>query len=223
MDLFNYSRRETIEVNIGNTALGGNNPIRVQSMTNVSTNDVEACVAQANVRLTTQGVREAESLKEINAGLRKDGYDVPLVADVHFNAKVADVAALYAEKVRINPGNYVDPGRTFKHLEYTDEEYAEEIKKIESRFVPFLNICRQNHTAIRIGVNHGSLSDRIMSRYGDTPEGMVESPYMRKGELQGCCHFHKGKQYRCHGSHGEIACECDGERGHEVSSASWCY
>ena len=184
MDLFNYSRRETIEVNIGNTALGGNNPIRVQSMTNVSTNDVEACVAQAKrivdaggeyVRLTTQGVREAESLKEINAGLRKDGYDVPLVADVHFNAKVADVAALYAEKVRINPGNYVDPGRTFKHLEYTDEEYAEEIKKIESRFVPFLNICRQNHTAIRIGVNHGSLSDRIMSRYGDTPEGMVES------------------------------------------------
>lgn len=184
MDLFNYSRRETIEVNIGNTALGGNNPIRVQSMTNVSTNDVEACVAQAKrivdaggeyVRLTTQGVREAESLREINAGLRKDGYDVPLVADVHFNAKVADVAALYAEKVRINPGNYVDPGRTFKHLEYTDEEYAEEIKKIESRFVPFLNICRQNHTAIRIGVNHGSLSDRIMSRYGDTPEGMVES------------------------------------------------
>ena len=184
MDLFNYSRRETIEVYIGNTALGGNNPIRVQSMTNVSTNDVEACVAQAKrivdaggeyVRLTTQGVREAESLKEINAGLRKDGYDVPLVADVHFNAKVADVAALYAEKVRINPGNYVDPGRTFKHLEYTDEEYAEEIKKIESRFVPFLNICRQNHTAIRIGVNHGSLSDRIMSRYGDTPEGMVES------------------------------------------------
>ena len=94
---------------------------------------------------------------------------------MHFNPKVADVAALYAEKVRINPGNYVDAARTFKHLEYTDEEYAQELKKIEERFVPFLRICRENHTAIRIGVNHGSLSDRIMSRYGDTPEGIVES------------------------------------------------
>jgi (E)-4-hydroxy-3-methylbut-2-enyl-diphosphate synthase len=99
----------------------------------------------------------------------------PLVADVHFNAHVADVAAQYCEKVRINPGNYVDPGRTFKHLEYTDEEYAEELKKIENRLLPFINICREHHTAVRIGVNHGSLSDRIMSRYGDTPEGIVES------------------------------------------------
>jgi (E)-4-hydroxy-3-methylbut-2-enyl-diphosphate synthase len=153
-------------------------------MTNRSTNDTEACVEQAiriveaggeYVRLTTQGVREAENLKNINAALRSRGYMVPLVADVHFNPKVADVAALYAEKVRINPGNYVDPGRTFKKLEYTDEEYAAEIEKIRERFVPFLNICKENHTAIRIGVNHGSLSDRIMSRYGDTPEGMVES------------------------------------------------
>ena len=107
--------------------------------------------------------------------LRSQGYMVPLVADVHFNPKVADVAAQYAEKVRINPGNYVDAARTFKKLEYTDEEYAQEIQKIRDRFVPFLNICKENHTAIRIGVNHGSLSDRIMSRYGDTPEGMVES------------------------------------------------
>ena len=98
-----------------------------------------------------------------------------MVADVHFNPKVADVAAQYAEKVRINPGNYVDPGRTFRKLEYTDEEYAQEIEKIRARFIPFLNICKENHTAIRIGVNHGSLSDRIMSHYGDTPEGMVES------------------------------------------------
>jgi len=111
----------------------------------------------------------------INAALRQDGYMTPLVADVHFNPKVADVAAQYAEKVRINPGNYVDSARTFKHLEYTDEEYAQELRKIRDRFVPFLNICKVNHTAIRIGVNHGSLSDRIMSRYGDTPEGMVES------------------------------------------------
>ena len=127
------------------------------------------------VRLTTQGVKEAENLMNINAALRQDGYMVPLVADVHFNPKVADVAAQYAEKVRINPGNYVDAARTFKHLEYTDEEYAQEVRKIRDRFIPFLNICKANHTAIRIGVNHGSLSDRIMSRYGDTPEGMVES------------------------------------------------
>lgn len=123
------------------------------------------------VRLTTQGVKEAENLMNINIGLRSQGYMVPLVADVHFNPKVADVAAQYAEKVRINPGNYVDAARTFKKLEYTDEEYAQEIQKIHDRFVPFLNICKENHTAIRIGVNHGSLSDRIMSRYGDTPEG----------------------------------------------------
>lgn len=184
MDLFNYSRRETTEVNIGATPLGGNNPIRIQSMTNTATQDTDACVAQAKrivdaggeyVRLTTQGVKEAENLMYINAALRRDGYMVPLVADVHFNPKVADVAAQYAEKVRINPGNYVDAARTFKHLEYTDEEYARELQKIRDRFVPFLNICKENHTAIRIGVNHGSLSDRIMSRYGDTPEGMVES------------------------------------------------
>ena len=184
MDLFNYSRRETTEVNIGATPMGGNNPIRIQSMTNTPTQDTEACVEQAKrivdaggeyVRLTTQGVKEAENLKNINISLRSQGYNTPLVADVHFNPKVADVAALYAEKVRINPGNYVDAARTFKHLEYTDEEYAQELQKIRDRFVPFLNICKENHTTIRIGVNHGSLSDRIMSRYGDTPEGMVES------------------------------------------------
>ena len=164
--------------------MGGSNPIRIQSMTNTATQDTEACVAQAKrivdaggeyVRLTAQGVKEAENLMNINIRLRQDGYMVPLVADIHFNPKVADVAAQYVEKVRINPGNYVDAARTFKHLEYTDEEYAQELQKIHDRFVPFLNICKENHTAIRIGVNHGSLSDRIMSRYGDTPEGMVES------------------------------------------------
>ncbi|MBP3679658.1 MAG: 4-hydroxy-3-methylbut-2-en-1-yl diphosphate synthase [Bacteroidaceae bacterium] len=184
MDLFNYSRRQATEVNIGATPMGGTNPIRIQSMTNTVTLDTEACVEQAKriieaggeyVRLTTQGVREAENLMNINIGLRSQGYDTPLVADVHFNPNVADVAAQYAEKVRINPGNYVDAARTFKKLEYTDEEYAQEIEKIRARLVPFLNICKENHTAIRIGVNHGSLSDRIMSRYGDTPEGMVES------------------------------------------------
>lgn len=184
MDYFNYSRRQANEVYVGATPLGGAYPIRIQSMTNTVTMDTEACVEQAKriiqaggeyVRLTTQGVREAENLKNINMSLRSQGYDTPLVADVHFNPNVADVAALYAEKVRINPGNYVDAARTFKKLEYTDEEYAQEIQKIRERLVPFLNICKENHTAIRIGVNHGSLSDRIMSRYGDTPEGMVKS------------------------------------------------
>ena len=179
-----YQRRQSTEARVGGIGIGGQNPIRIQSMGTVDTNNTEGCVAQAKriidaggelVRFTTQGVREAENMKNISAQLKADGYQTPLVADVHFTAHTADVAALYCEKVRINPGNYVDPGRTFKHLEYTDEEYAEELKKIERQLVPFLNICKEHHTAVRIGVNHGSLSDRIMSRYGDTPEGIVES------------------------------------------------
>ena len=179
-----YQRRLSTEARVGSIGIGGSNPIRIQSMATVDTNDTEGCVAQAKriidaggelVRFTTQGTREAENMKHISARLKADGYQTPLVADVHFTAHTADVAALYCEKVRINPGNYVDPGRTFKHLEYTDEEYAAELQKIERQLVPFLNICKEHHTAVRIGVNHGSLSDRIMSRYGDTPEGIVES------------------------------------------------
>ena len=179
-----YSRRASHVVQVGDVPMGGDNPIRVQSMTNTVTMDTRACVAQVlriaqaggeYVRLTTQGVREAENMRLISEGVRKAGCKVPLVADVHFNPRVADVAALYCEKVRINPGNYVDAARQFKHLEYSDEEYAAELQKIEARLVPFLQICREHHTAVRIGVNHGSLSDRIMSRYGDTPEGIVES------------------------------------------------
>ena len=178
------TRRISSVAHVGNTAIGGQNPIRIQSMTTTDTNDTEACVAQAKriidaggelVRLTTQGTREAENMRHISAWLKQDGYPQPLVADVHFNARVADVAAHFCEKVRINPGNYVDPGRTFRHLEYTDEEYAAELKKIDERLVPFINICKEHHTAVRVGVNHGSLSDRIMSRYGDTPAGIVES------------------------------------------------
>ena len=159
MDLFNYSRRESSEVNIGATPLGGNNPIRIQSMTNTVTMDTEACVEQAKriidaggeyVRLTTQGVREAENLKNINIGLRSQGYDTPLVADVHFNPKVADVAAQYAEKVRINPGNYVDPGRTFRKLEYTDERICARNRKDTCPLHSFSKyLLRKNHTAIR--------------------------------------------------------------------------
>ena len=178
------TRRKTHAVNVGGIGIGGDNTIRVQSMTTTDTNDVLASVEQAMriasrggelVRLTAQGVREAESLREIRAELDRRGCHVPLVADIHFNANVADVAAQYVEKVRINPGNYVDPARKFKHIEYTDEEYADELRRIEERLMPFIKICREHHTAVRIGVNHGSLSDRIMSRYGDTPAGIVES------------------------------------------------
>ena len=179
-----YSRRTTHLVHVGNTTIGSDAPIRIQSMATNDTNDTEGCVAQAKriidaggeiVRFTTQGSREAENMKNISARLKADGYCQPLVADVHFTAHTADIAAQYCEKVRINPGNYVDPGRTFRRLEYTDQEYAGELQKIERRLVPFIHLCREHHTAVRIGVNHGSLSDRIMSRYGDTPEGIVES------------------------------------------------
>ena len=177
-------RRKTHEVRVGNIGIGGDNPVRVQSMCTTSTMDTDGCVQQILaiakaggelVRLTTQGIREAENMRIIRDRVRAAGCNVPLVADVHFNPAVADVAALYCDKVRINPGNYVDAARKFKKLEYTDEEYAAELQKIEQRLVPFLNICREHGTAIRIGVNHGSLSDRIMSHYGDTPAGIVES------------------------------------------------
>ena len=178
------TRRRSHAVLVGGVAIGGNNPVRVQSMCTTSTMDTEGSVAQVLriaeaggelVRLTTQGTREAENMRLIREGVRRAGCSVPLVADVHFNPNVADVAALYCEKVRINPGNYVDAARQFKHLDYTDEEYAAELRRIEERLLPFLQICREHGTVLRIGVNHGSLSDRIMSRYGDSPEGIVES------------------------------------------------
>lgn len=184
MSEFSYHRRPTLEVRVGNTAIGGNNPVRIQSMASTSTMDTEASVAQARrivdagaelVRFTAQGVREAANLGEICRRLRESGCDVPLVADIHFNPRAAFAAAEQVEKVRINPGNFVDPGRTFRKIEYTDEEYAAELRRLEEALVPFLETCRANDTAIRLGVNHGSLSDRIMSRYGDTPAGMVES------------------------------------------------
>lgn len=184
MTEFSYHRRPTLEVRVGNTAIGGNNPVRIQSMASTSTMDTAASVAQARrivdagaelVRFTAQGVREAANLGEIRRRLRECGCEVPLVADIHFNPRAAFAAAEQVEKVRINPGNFVDPGRTFRKIEYTDEEYAAELKRLEEALVPFLETCRANDTAIRLGVNHGSLSDRIMSRYGDTPAGMVES------------------------------------------------
>lgn len=184
LDIYNYHRRNTDQVLIGTVWVGSKYPIRVQSMTNTSTMDTDASTAQCEelidagaelVRLTTQGVREAQNLYFIRKNLLAKGCVVPLVADVHFNPKVAEEAARIVEKVRINPGNFVDSIKTFQQYEYTDEEYAKEIAKIEEKLIPLLEICKENSTAIRIGVNHGSLSDRIMSRFGDTPQGMVES------------------------------------------------
>lgn len=184
MSFYNYHRRHSTVTNAGGVKIGGENPIRVQSMNNTSTLDTEGSVAQALriaaaggelVRLTTQGVREAENMANIRKGLDAAGCNVPLVADVHFNPKAAFKAAETCEKVRINPGNFVDAARTFKKLDFTEEEYEAEIEKIRAVLVPFLDVCKQHNTAVRLGVNHGSLSDRIMSRYGDTPAGMVES------------------------------------------------
>lgn len=181
---FNYSRRITDEVNVGNVVLGGNKPVRVQSMANTDTNDIQNSVEQCLrivdaggeiVRFTTQGVREAESLHKIHEALREKGCLTPLVADIHFNANAADVVAQYVEKVRINPGNYVGSIKIGDTSDYTDEEFETEYQKIRARFIPFLDICKKHNTAIRIGVNHGSLSERMMNRYGDTSRGMVES------------------------------------------------
>jgi len=184
LNQFNYTRRSSDTIQIGELLLGGNQPVRIQSMANTDTNDIVNSVAQCLrivkaggdlVRFTSQGVREAESLNQIHKALRDQGCNVPLVADIHFNANAADVAARYVEKVRINPGNYVGSIKIGDPSDYTDQEYAREYEKIRTRFVAFLNICKQHHTAIRIGVNHGSLSERIMNRYGDTSRGMVES------------------------------------------------
>ena len=184
MNYFNYKRRQAHKVQIGNIALGSDYPVLVQTMTSTDTLDTEASVAQCEriikaggelIRLTAQGVKYSENLKNIHKALRDKGYNVPLSADIHFNPKAAIAAARYVEKVRINPGNFATVSRVSDTAEYSDEEFAQELKKIEERFVPFLDICKEYGTAVRIGVNHGSLSERIMSRYGDTPEGMVES------------------------------------------------
>lgn len=185
MDFANYTRRKTVTTKVGRLCIGSDYPIRIQTMANTSTNDIEGSLAQALrcrqagaelLRFTTQGVREVESLRQIHELLQaKIGESLPLVADVHFQAGVADGAARVVEKVRINPGNYIDPARKFKHIDYTDAEYAAELERLRERFTAFLGICKQHKTAVRLGVNHGSLSDRIMSRYGDTPAGMVDS------------------------------------------------
>jgi len=183
IDLFNRKRLPTREVKIGNLKMGGDNPIRLQSMTTTDTMDTEKSVEQSIrmidagcelVRLTAPSIREAENLANIRESLHKQGYFTPLVADIHFTPNAAEVAAKIVEKVRVNPGNYADK-KKFEEIAYTDESYQAELKRIEEKFTPLVLLCKENGTAMRIGTNHGSLSDRILSRYGDTPEGMVES------------------------------------------------
>lgn len=181
--LTSFSRWKTRELSIGDLKLGGNNPIRIQSMTTTDTMNTIATVEQSIrmidagcelVRITAPSIKEAENLSAIKAELRKRGYKTPLVADIHFTPNAAETAARIVEKVRVNPGNYADK-KKFEHIEYTDAAYNEELDRIRERFIPLVRICKENGTAMRIGTNHGSLSDRILSRYGDTPTGMVES------------------------------------------------
>ncbi|MFY8077182.1 MAG: (E)-4-hydroxy-3-methylbut-2-enyl-diphosphate synthase [Flavobacteriales bacterium] len=182
-DLFGYKRIQTLPVTIGELTMGGDAPIRVQSMTTADTMNTEATVAESIrmieagcelVRITAPSKNEAENLRNIREELHKLGYNTPLVADIHFTPNAAEIAARIVEKVRVNPGNYADK-KKFEEIVYTDESYAAELKRIRDRFIPLVEICKEHGTAMRIGTNHGSLSDRILSRYGDTPEGMVES------------------------------------------------
>jgi len=181
--LTEYSRNQTREVKIGNKTIGGSQPILLQSMTTTDTMDTEGSVAQSIrmieagcelVRITAPSKKEAENLAEIKQKLRAAGYDTPLVADIHFTPNAAEIAAKIVEKVRVNPGNYADK-KKFEEIEYTDESYQAELDRIEKKFTPLVKICKEEQVVMRIGTNHGSLSDRILSRYGDTPEGMVES------------------------------------------------
>src|SRR5947209_5406963 len=180
---FSYQRRVTREVRVGNVGIGGDNPIRVQSMITCDTMDTEASIAQTMelaaagceiVRITAPTVKDARNLEQIARGLRERGCDVPIVADIHFKPEAAMEAAKWVDKVRINPGNYAD-SKKFAVREYTDEQYAAEIDRIRERFAPLVRLCKERGIALRIGTNHGSLSDRILNRYGDTPLGMVES------------------------------------------------
>src|SRR5690606_31439080 len=181
--LVKYSRRKSIEVTIGDVPMGANHPIRIQSMTTIDTMDTKGSVEQTirmveagceYVRITAPSIKEAQNLDEIKKELRKRGVSVPIIADIHFTPNAAELAARIVEKVRVNPGNYADKKR-FETIEYTDSAYQEELERIRKKFTPLVNICKEYGTAMRIGTNHGSLSDRIMSRYGDTPLGMVES------------------------------------------------
>lgn len=183
-DLTRYERQKTWEVTVGGCPVGGNNPIRIQTMTDTDTKDTDAIIEQIislikagadYVRVTVKGIYDAENIRNVKRELVARGYNTPLIGDIHFNPKLAEIAAKYISKVRINPGNFYDKRAQFKNKIYTDEEYKNELIKIEEQFIPFLQVLKETNTALRIGANHGSLSDRVMSRFGDTPSGMVES------------------------------------------------
>ena len=183
-DLTRYERQKTWEVKIGGLPVGGDNPIRIQTMTDTDSADTEATVDQLvkiikagadYVRVTVKSTTDAENLKNIKAELLARGFETPLIADIHFNPKLAEIAAKNISKVRINPGNFYDKRAQFKNKVYSDEEYKQELSKIEEQFIPFLELLKSTNAALRIGANHGSLSDRVMSRYGNTPSGIVES------------------------------------------------
>jgi (E)-4-hydroxy-3-methylbut-2-enyl-diphosphate synthase len=183
-NLCRFERFKTSEVQIGSVPVGGENPIRIQSMTDTDTKDTDATVEQIiriikagadYVRVTVKDTKDAENLRFIKKELLDRGFDNPLIGDIHFNPKLAEIAARYISKIRINPGNFYDKRASFKHLLYTDEQYRDELHKIEELFVPFIKMLKKTNTALRIGANQGSLSDRVMSRYGDTPTGIVES------------------------------------------------
>ena len=193
--LTTYQRLNTRCVMVGDVGVGGNNPIRVQSMTTTDTMDTHSTISQSIrmieagceiIRITAPSIKEAENLKNIKEGLRKKGYKTPLVADIHFTPNAAKVAAKIVDKIRINPGNYADR-KKFETYEYTDKTYERELNRIRERFTPLVKICKENGTSMRIGTNHGSLSDRILSRYGDSPLGMVESAmeFIRIAEDEG--------------------------------------
>ena len=209
-NVLRYRRRETREVRVGNVGIGGNNPIRVQSMITCDTMDTEMSIQQtielANVgceivRITAPTVKDSRNLENIVTGLRARGCDVPIVADIHFKPEAAIEAAKWVEKVRINPGNYAD-SKKFVIREYTDEQYAGELNRIRERFTPLVELCQKRGVAMRIGTNHGSLSDRILNRYGDTPLGMVESALefarIARDRLSRFCFFDEGKQPENH-------------------------
>src|SRR5580765_662521 len=214
--LTEYNRLQTREVKVGDLLLGNLNPVRVQTMTTTDTMDTLATVEQSMrcieagaelVRITAPSKKDAENLLNIKNELRKRGYTIPLVADIHFTPNAAEIAARIVEKVRVNPGNYVDK-KKFEFIEYTDADYTGEIERIRDRFTPLIKICKEYGTAMRIGTNHGSLSDRIMSRYGDTPLVMVEAYRLliRKmdDEFRECYPLHLGVTEAGDGEDGRI-------------------
>ena len=233
--LTEYSRYKTREVNIGDVPLGGKNPIRIQSMTITDTMNTVATVEQTirmveagceYVRITAPSMNEARNLENIKKELRARGYSVPLIADIHFTPNAAELAARIVEKVRVNPGNYIDK-KKFEHFEYTDQEYLEELERIRKKFTPLVKVCKEYGTAMRIGTNHGSLSDRIMNRFGDTPLGMVESAL----EFVRICEdldYHsivlsmKASNPTGYGSGIQTSDSKDGRRRNELSNPSWC-